>query len=168
MKLLSILAISAGAASLNEAFLDGSKMRSFGEGQTNWDDFLAHLKTRYKDLELRQYDNSERFLRKSIMKTVRLMQRKKEAMQRKGCLHMDSVIPYDMSVNDYKKCNWPETLMAEVMVAATFFQGSDPYNTVMAGPDHWPEQCRNMNNRFKRIFLSYPSYFASKETPLCS
>ena len=168
MKLLSILAISAGAASLNEAFLDGSKMRGFNEGvRLNWDDFLAHLRTRYKDLELRQHDNSERFLRKNIMKMVRLMQRKQEAMQRKGCLHMDSVIPYDMTVNDYNKCNVKETLMNDVMLASIFFLGSDPYDTAMAGPEHWPEQCEKMISRFEQIFLNYDTYFFNKEMPFC-
>ena len=167
MKLFSILAISAGATSFNKAFLDGSKMRSFGEGQTNYDDFLAQLRTRYIDLELRQHDNSDRFLRKSIMKTVRLMQRKKEAMQRKGCLHMDSVIPYDMTVDDNKKCNVFLTLMKDVQLAAIFFLGSDPYDTAMAGPEHWPEQCEKMISRFEPIFLGYSSYFANNELPSC-
>ena len=44
-------------------------------------------------------------------------------MQRKGSLHMDSVIPYDASVNDYKKCNVAETLMSDVMIASIFFLG---------------------------------------------
>ena len=70
MKLLSIFAISAGASSFNEsfneAFDDVSTMRS--EGTTSWDDALTHLKSRYKDLELKQYDTSDRFLRKSTNK----------------------------------------------------------------------------------------------------
>ena len=99
------------------------------------------------------------------MKTVRLMQRKKEAMQRKGCLHMDSVMPYDMSVTDHKKCNIQETLMTEVQVAATFYLGSDPYTAMVSGI--WPEQCRGFVNRFGPIFLNYQSWFAENEIPLC-
>ena len=189
MKLFSILAISAGATNFNESFLDVSKMESwapitttdfskksqentlswgFQEGETNWDDFLAHLRTRYKDLELRQYDGPERFLRKGIMKMVRLMQRKKEAMQRKGCLNVDAVMPYHVTVDDYKKCDVQGTLMTDVQVAATFYLGDDPYNTMMGPMDQRPEQCRKMFNRFELFYNNYGAYFADNYATMLS
>ena len=92
---------------------------------------------------------------------VRLMQRKREAMERKGCLNVDAVMPYHVTVDDYKKCNVQETLMTDVQVAATFYLGSDPYNTLMGPMDQRPEQCRKMFNRFEPFFNNYGAYFAN-------
>ena len=168
MKIFPMLAISAGAASFHSAstFLDHPMKNSHNDwrGVTSWDDFLAILRTRYRDLELRQHDNSERFLRKSIMKMVRLMQRKKEVMERKGCWFSNTEVQYDMSLSDWNMCNIHWTLLADVQEAVTFFFGPEPFTT---NRGQVPEHCKGITSRFEPFFNNYQAYFANKDMPSC-
>ena len=161
MKLFSILALSASATNLNDAFAnvfdDSSVMRS--EVATDFDGALAVLKTRYKDLKLRQFDNEDKVLKKTTRKMYRFMQRKKNSMERKGCWVSGVTIPYDYSVDEAKKCNVAQTLMLDIYTSVLFFLGSDPIR-VEQGVIARPKKCWDFRNAYITEFYEvYYPYF---------
>ena len=168
MKLLSIFAISAGASSFNEAFNeaygDVSTMRSEG---TSWDDALTHLKRRYKDLELKKYDTSDRFLRKSTNKLWRLMKNKKIRRERRGCWVSWTRTESDLSLDADEKCNYANTLIADIQAGVIFFLGEDPREAYI-GNKEIPEQCTAIYSKFKNHTKKLLSWLnANYEAPDC-
>ena len=162
MKLFSILALSASATNLNDAFAnvfdDSSVMRS--EVATDFDGALAVLKTRYKDLKLRQFDNEDKVLKKTTRKMYRFMQRKKNSMERKGCWVSGSQHPFNVVLTEKMKCNIFNTLMIDIVITGWFFLGSDPKNVL-------PPQCDPIADYLNaKYYLPYTTYFAGKKLPV--
>ena len=144
MKLFSVFALSTCAMSFkleeafNNAFNDASTVRS---RETSWDDALILLKNRHKDLELRKYDNSEYFLRKSSKKLYRFVKRIKDRMERKGCWVSGFKTPIDLSVNADNFCYITGHLITDIQAASLFFIGGDYANP--------PEQCEGIFEKFR-------------------
>ena len=160
MKLFSILAISASALNFKDAFNDTSKDRTIA---TTFDEALGHLETRFRDMELRQIDNSEKILRKSTMRMYRLMKRwsRQPNKQRLGCFIPGMTVPYDTALTPFKKCDVGITLLNDVYVAGWFFAGSNPGSGI-------PEQCRKFNRRIELEFYNkYVDHFNHLGRPSC-
>ena len=152
MKLFSILAISVSALDFKHAFNDTFKDRTIA---TTFDDFLGHLETRHSDMELRQIDNSERFLVKTSRKLYRLMKRWSGQLrkQRLGCFVPGITVPWDTALNPKKTCQVEQTLPTDVVTATNFFAGSDPESG-------YPEQCEKFQRRLRDgIYKKYTEYF---------
>ena len=143
----------------NNAFNDASTVRS---RETSWDDALILLKNRHKDLELRKYDISEYFLRKSSKKLYRFVKRIKDRMERKGCWVSGFKTPIDLSVNADNFCYITGHLITDIQAASLFFIGGDYANP--------PEQCEGIFEKFRARLINLVEYFDSVNfvNPDCS
>ena len=130
MKLLPIFAVSTSAA-------------------TSFDDAVSALQSRYNDMGLKRVDNNNKFLKKSVRKLARKMQRKNSSMSRSGCF-VES-IDYDFTLDIKKKCNIATTLQADAEAAKSFFPGGN-------------KKCEKFRNSFQTKFIDqYASFFEAEE-----
>ena len=165
MKLFSIFAISASALNFKDAFNDvtndTSKDRTIA---TTFDEALGHFETRFRDMELRQFDNSERFLVKTTRKMYRLVRRwsRQPNKERLGCFVPGQTVPYDLALNPYAKCAVQNTLMHDVYTAAHFFaKGGDPALGNLG-------KCQRFVDRLEQeYFFKMYQFFHGKEMPTC-
>ena len=165
MKLFSILAISVTALKFkdvsNDNFNHTSKDRTIA---TTFDEALDHFETRFTDMELRRFDNSERFLVKTTRKMYRLLKRWKNqpSKERLGCIVPGNTVPFDLALDPYKKCAIKETLMHDVYMGAHFFaKGRDPAEGDFG-------KCQRFVDRLEQEY-SYRmwDFFDGKEMPTC-
>ena len=164
MKLISIFAISASALNFKDAFNDNlngvSKDRTIA---TTFDEALYHLERRFREMELRQFDNSERFLVKTTRKMYRLVRRwsRQPNKERLGCFVPGQTVPYNLALNPYAKCAVQNTLMHDVYTAAHFFaKGGQPMGNL--------GKCQRFVDRLEQEYFSRMyQFFNGKEMPTC-
>ena len=164
MKLFSILAISASALDFKDAFNDVTndtfKDRTIA---TTFDEALGHFETRFRDMELRQFDNSEKLLVKTTRKMYRMLKRwsRQPNKQRLGCFVSGQTVPFDLALDPWKKCAVMPTLLHDVYIAALFFSKND-HTFANLG------KCRKFSERLERdYYLKILLYLNGKEMPTC-